>query len=265
MNTDEMAALYGTPVWERLRMHRNPIRMLFSPGVWASSWYLFSSFVLYIALFAVITSITVTSAALVIIWAGLPLLIGSAYFIRGCVVMERGRARVVVPEGLPVMPPVETGEGLFATLRAVWRDQITQRGLAQFTVLAVPLIVLDVVVWSIWVGFLGTVTVPIWYRYIPQTFDGQPTHGLTWGYFPHGPNGKDAIGFFIGSDLSATVAAAAGVVLLLAWNYVLVATARVHVSTVRSMVAGRDPLAAARRVLENPGPLNSQTHTSTAL
>jgi hypothetical protein len=261
MNTEDMASLYGTPIWKRLRMYRNPIRMLFSAGVWASAWYLLGSIVISIALFAIVTSITITSAALVIIWAGLPLLIGSAYFIRGCVVMERGRARAVIPEGLPAMPPVPTAEGFFPTLKAVWKDRITQRGLAHFTLLAVPLLVLDTIVWAIWVAFLGGVTVPIWYRYIPRTFNGRHMHGLEYGYFPNGPHGKDAIGFWIGSDLSATVAAVVALALLLAWNYVLVAAARVHTSTMRAVVAGRDPMAAARRVLDNPGPLSSPTAT----
>ena len=261
MNTEDMASLYGTPIWTRLRMYRNPIRMLFSAGVWASAWYLLSSMILCIVLFSVVTSISITSAALVIIWAGLPLLIGSAYFIRGCAVMERGRARAVIPEGLPAMTPVASAEGFFPTLKAVWKDRITQRGLAHFTLLAIPLLVLDAVVWTIWVAFLGAISVPIWYRYIPQTFDGQQMHGLAFGYFPHGPHHKGAIGYFVDSDLSAAVAAVIGVVLLLAWNYVLVATARVHASTVRSVVAGRDPMAAARRVLDNPGPLSSPTTT----
>jgi hypothetical protein len=257
VNAETMASLYGTPIWKRLRMYRNPLRMLFSGGVWASAWYLLTSLVVCLALFCVITTITVTSAALVIIWAGLPLLIGSAYFIRGCVVLERGRARAVVPEGLPALPPVETADGFFATLKAVWRDRITQRGLTYFTLLALPLFILDTVVWTVWVAFLGGVTVPIWYRYIPRTFEGHRYHGLEYGYFPHGPHGKDAIGFWIGSDQSATVAAVASLVLLLAWNYILVATARVHANTVRAVVAGRDPMAPARRVLEAPGPLST--------
>ena len=261
MNTEDMASLYGTPIWERLRMHRNPIRMMFSSGVWASAWYLLGSIVLCLALFCVVTTITVTSAALVIIWAGLPLLIGSAYFIRGCVVIERGRARAVVPEGLPDLPPVETTEGFFPSLKAVWKDRITQRGLTYFAFLALPLFVLDTIVWSIWVGFLGSVTMPIWYRYIPQDFDNHHMHGVQVGYFPHGPHSKGAIGFFIGSDLSAAVAAVVSVFLLLGWNYVLVATSRVHANTVRAVVAGRDPLAAARRVLEAPGPLSTQAGT----
>ncbi|ACU77530.1 hypothetical protein Caci_8715 [Catenulispora acidiphila DSM 44928] len=257
MNTEEMASLYGIPVWKRLRMYRNPVRMLFSAGVWASAWYLFSSMVVCTVLFCVITSITVTSTALVIVWAGLPLLIGTAYFIRGCAAMERGRARAVVPDGLPPMPPMDDAEGFFATLRASWRSRVTKRGLVYFSVLYVPLFVLDTVVWVVWVVFLAGVTVPIWYRYIPRTFDGRHMHGLEYGYFPNGPHGKDAIGFWIGSDLSAAVAAAAALVLLIAWNYVLVATARVHVSAVRATVVGRDPMAAARRVLDSPGPLST--------
>ena len=261
MNAEDMASLYGTPTWERLRMHRNPIRMMFSGGVWASAWYLFSSLIVCLALFCVVTTITITSGALVIIWAGLPLLIGTAYFIRGCVVMERGRVRVVVPEGLPALPPVQTAEGFFPTLKAVWKDRITQRGLTHFTVLGLPLFLLDTVVWTIWVSLLGTITVPIWWRYVPQDYDGRHLHGLQFGYFPHGPHSKGAVGFFIGSDLSATVAAVAGLVLVLAWNYVLVATARVHANSVRAVVAGRDPMAAARRVLEAPGPLSASAGT----
>jgi len=245
-------------------MHRNPIRMAFSAGVWASAWYLFSSIVISIVLFVVVTTMTVTSTALVIIWAGLPLLIGTAFFIRGCVVMELGRARAVVPEGLPALPPMSSAEGFFPTLKAAWRDRITRRGLAHFTLLFPPLLILDAVVFAIWVTFLGVISVPIWYRYIPTDFDHGRIHmhGLSWGYFPHGPHGPGGIGFWIGSDLSAAVAAVAGLVLFLAWNYVLVATARVHVNTVRGMVAGHDPLAAARRVLESPGPLSTASGTS---
>jgi hypothetical protein len=242
-------------------MYRNPLRMLFSAGVWASAWYLFGSVVLSVVLLSVVTSITITSAALVVIWVGLPLLVGTGYFIRGCVVMERGRARAVVPEGLPPLPPVSNAEGFFPTLKAIWKDRVTQRGLAHFTLLAIPLFLLDIVVWTIWVVFLAGVTVPIWYRYIPRSFHGQHWHGLEYGYFPNGPHGKDSIGFWIGSDQSATVAAVAALVLLLAWNYVLVATARVHVNSVHSVIVQRDPLASARRVLETPGPLNSATHS----
>ena len=256
MNTEDMASLYGTPIWGRLRMYRNPIRMLFSAGVWASAWYLFSSLVLSIVLFCVITSITVTSGALVIIWAGLPLLVGTAYFIRGCVVLERGRARAVVPEGLPALPPVPTAEGFFPTLKAVWRERITQRGLAHFTVLALPLFLLDTVVWTIWVALLEPSRSRSGGATSPRTTTASTCTVCSSATSPTVRTARARSGL-IGSDLSATVAAAAGLVLVLAWNYVLVATARVHTNSVRAVVAGRDPMAAARRVLAAPGPLST--------
>jgi hypothetical protein len=258
MTAPDARSLYETPIWTRLRMHRNPLRMAFSSGVWGSAWYLFSYLIVSTVLFCVVTTMTVTSGALVVVfWAGLPLLIGTAYFIRGCVVMERGRSRAVVPEGLPPMEPMNTGEGFLGNFKAVWQDGVTLRGLAHFTVLYVPLFVLDTVVFTVWLTFLAMITVPVWYRYIPLDFDGQTVHGLSWGYFPHGPHGKGAVGIFIGSDLSATVAAAVSLVLFLAFNYVLVATARVNVSALRVVVTGRDPLGPARRVLEAPGPLST--------
>ena len=264
MSTPDARSLYGgTPIWSRLRMYRNPVRMAVSSGVWASAWYLFSYLIVGTALFGAVVPITLTSAALVIIWAGLPLLIGAAYFIRGCVVMERGRARVLVPEGLPALEPMDAAEGFFANLKAAWRNRVTLRGLAHFTLLYVPLLALSAVVFAVWLAFLALITVPIWYRYLPYDFDGQRIHGMAWGYFPHGPHGKDAVGFWIGSDLSAAVAAVVALVLFLAWNYVLVATARVHATAMRAVISGTgDPLAPARRVLESPGPLSAASRAS---
>jgi hypothetical protein len=177
--------------------------------------------------------------------------------------MERGRARALVPEGLPALEPMGAAEGFFANVKAGWQNRVTLRGLAHFTLLYVPLFVLSTVVFAVWLTFLGLVTVPIWYRYLPYEFDGQRIHGMAWGYFPHGPHGKDAVGFWIGSDLSAAVAAVVALVLFLAWNYVLVATARVHVGAIRAIVSGHgDPLAPARRVLDSPGPLSAAPRAS---
>ncbi|NUP52072.1 MAG: sensor domain-containing protein [Catenulispora sp.] len=262
MSGQDLTRLYDAQAWTRLRMHPNPLRMAFSPGVWSSAWYLFSYLVVSTVLFSVVLTMTVTSACVAIIWLGLPLLIGTAYFIRGCVVMERGRARAVVPEGLPALEPMNTGDGFFGTLKAVWKDGLTQRGLVHFILLYVPLFALATGVFAIWLGFLAMITVPIWYRYIPFDFDGQTVHGMSWGYFPHGPHGKDAVGFFIGSDLSASVAAVVSLVLFLAWNYVLVAAARVHAVALRVVITGRDPLGPARRILESPGPLSSAAYVS---
>lgn len=239
-------------------MHRNPVRMAFSSGVWASAWYLLSYLVVGTVLFAVVLSMAAASVALSVLWAGLVLLMGVGLIVRGCVHLERGRARAVVPEGLPPIEPLRSGEGFFGTLSALW-DRTTWRGVAYFLGLWVPLFVLDLVTFVLWVVCLGVLSLPIWYRYIPNTFDnGSTAHGVVMGYFPDGPHGADKWGFFIGTNTSATVAAVVGLVLFLLWNYVLVAVARVNVNAVRMVVADvRDPLAEARHVLEVPGPLGS--------
>jgi hypothetical protein len=242
-------------------MYRNPLRMPFTAGVWAAAWYLFSYLVVGVIMFCVIVTAAATSAGLVVVWAGLPMLIGTAYFIRGCAGFERRRARVVVPEGLAPLEPVASAEGFFAILKAQWKDQTTLRGLAHFVFLFVPLFVLSSFVFFLWIGLLGMVSLPIWYRYIPQTFDnGTKAHGMAWGNFPNGPHSSGGWGFWIGSNGAAIVAALVGLVLFLAWNYVLVATARLHVASVRAMISDfRDPLAAAKRVLDTPGPLSAAT------
>jgi len=167
-----------------------------------------------------------------------------------------------VPEGLPAVDPAPSGEGVFGNLKALWRDRTTQRGLLHFVFLYVPLFVLNTVVFTVWLAFLGSVTTPIWYRYIPETFDnGVKAHGLSWGYFPNGPHGSGSWGFWIGSDQAAIVAALVSLVLFVAWNYVLVATARLNVSAVRALITDyRDPLADAKQVLHTPGPLSSTPH-----
>jgi hypothetical protein len=249
---------YGPTTWRRLRMYRSPVRMLFSAGVWASVWYLFSYLVIGSVLFSVIIAAASASIGLSILWAGLVLLMGVGFFVRGCVYLERGRARAVVPEGLPPVEPLRPAEGFFGTLSAIW-DRTAWRGVAYFLGLYVPLFVLDLVTVVLWLVFLGLVSLPIWYRYPPQTFDdGTTAHGVAFGYFPHGPHGAGSWGFWVGSTGSAAVAAAVGLVLLLAWNYVLVAVARTHVNAVRMVVSDlRDPLAEARHILEVPGPLGS--------
>ena len=166
---------------------------------------------------------------------------------------------MVVPEGLPELAPIPPSEGFFGLLKAQWADRTTQRGIVHFGLTFVPLYALTTLVFSVWVSLLGTITAPIWYRYIPVTFDnGTKAHGLAWGYFPNGPHGSGGWGVWIGSTGSATVAALVSLALLLAFNYVLVATARIHVNALRAVIADyRDPLAQAKQVLTTPGPLSA--------
>lgn len=258
MSAPTSAPLYRATIWSRLRMHRNPVRMAFSSGVWASAWYLLSYLVLGTALFAVVLATAAASLGLSVLWAGLVLLMGVGYLVRGCVYLERGRARAVVPEGLPPVEPLRPAEGFFNTLGGIW-DRTTWRGVAYFVGLYVPLFVLDLLVVVLWLVFLGLITLPVWYRYIPDHFDdGTTAHGVAWGYFPHGPHGSGGWGVWIGTTTAATVAAVVSLALFLLWNYVLVGTARLHVNAVRMVVADvRDPLAEAKHILEVPGPLGS--------
>jgi len=191
----ENGAIAMKQSWSRLRMYRNPLRMPFSSGVWAAAWYLLSYLFVGLAMFIVITTASAVSVSLVVIWAGLPMLIGTAYFIRMCAGFERSRARAVVPEGLAPLEPVAPAEGFFGILKTQWKDRTTLRGLLHFVFLFVPLFVLDSFVFFMWVGFLGVISLPIWYRYIPADFDnGTTAHGLSWATSPTGRTAPGAGG-----------------------------------------------------------------------
>ena len=125
----------------------------------------------------------------------------------------------------------------------------------------VPLFVLDTIVFTVWLTFLAGVTLPAWY-WAPRGNAGigytSPTtiHGVSLGYFPHGPNGRGAVGLYVDTLPKALLAAAVFLVLFLIFNYVLVITARAHAAVARSLLrAPADPLAEAKGVLAGPGPL----------
>jgi hypothetical protein len=125
----------------------------------------------------------------------------------------------------------------------------------------IPLTLLDTVVITIWATFLAGITVPVWYRFPRQTFDhGQAAHGLGFGYFPHGPHGPGAVGWFVATLPEALLTAAGALILFLLFNYVVILTARVHAQAARGLLrAPGDPLRPAREVLAGPGPLRPLT------
>jgi hypothetical protein len=53
------------------------------------------------------------------------------------------------------------------------------------------------------------------------------------GSFPHGPHGPGGHGFFIATLPQAFLAAAVSLIIFLIFNYVLVATARMHALVAR--------------------------------
>lgn len=85
-------------------------------------------------------------------------------------------------------------------------------------------------------------------------------HGVSLGYFPHGPHGSGGIGLYVDSLPKALLAAAVFLALFLLFNYVLVVTARAHARIARSLLsAASDPLEPAKQVLAGPGPLGPLT------
>ena len=246
----------------RLPLYRNPLRLAVSASPWRAAWYLsVYVFVTGWLLFTVAFTSAVTAAALVITLAGIPLLVAAAGVLRGCAEVERARLRRVLGEPAQGRYQPVTGLGILGQARARWRDPATWRDVAYLIGMWVPLLILDTVVISVWLTFLAGIALPAWY-WAPRGDAGlgytSPTtiHGVTLGYFPHGPNGPGGVGLYVDTLPKALLATAVFLVLFLIFNYVLVLTARAHAAVARSRLgAPADPLAEAKDVLAGPGPL----------
>jgi hypothetical protein len=246
----------------RLRLYRNPLRLAVSASPWRAAWYLaVYVFVTGWVLFSVAFTTAVTAAVFAITLAGIPLLAGAAAVLRGCAEVERVRLRRVLTEPTRGGYRPVTGKGIVAQVKTRWRDRAAWRDLAYLIGLWLPLFILDTIVFSVWLTFLAGITLPAWY-WAPRGNAGigytSPTtiHGVSLGYFPHGPHGRGAVGLYVDTLPKALLAAAGFCVLFLIFNYVLVITARAHVAVARSLLrAPADPLAEAKEVLAGPGPL----------
>jgi hypothetical protein len=252
----------GTARDTRLRLYRNPLRLAVSASPWRAAWYLAGYvFVTGWVLFAAAFTATVTAAVFTITLAGIPLLIAAAGVLRGCANVERARLREVLTERTRGRYRAVTRPGVMAQLKIRWQDPATWRDVAYLIGLWVPLFILDTVVFSVWLTFLAGITLPAWY-WAPRGNAGlgytsdTSIHGVTFGYFPHGPNGPGGVGLYVDTLPKALLAAAGFLVLFLIFNYVLVLTARAHAAVARSLLrAPADPLAEAKDVLAGPGPL----------
>lgn len=138
----------------RLRLYRNPLRLVVSASPWRAAWYLAGYvFVTGWVLFSVTFTATVTAAVLAITLAGIPLLVAAAGVLRGCASVERVRLRQVLCGPVrggyrPVSRP-----GVMAQLKTRWRDPATWRDVGYLIGLWLPLFVLDTVVFSVWLTF----------------------------------------------------------------------------------------------------------------
>jgi hypothetical protein len=227
----------------RVTLRRNPLRNVASPGPWLSTVYLLSYLPVGPLLFGGVLGVFVVSFLLNITWLGLPLLIGAAAIVRGAALVERRRAvlvgRVVEPRAQPVV-----ARGVFAKVRAAWRDPGTWRFCAYFVLFFPPLLILDVVAVVLWVTALAGVTLPIWFWSVPLELPGGGrTHGV-W------------LGFAVDSLPTALLSAVGFVVVALAFAYVVVGAALLHARVARSLLGPAvDPLAEAKRMLAESGPL----------
>jgi hypothetical protein len=258
MNTGAGSRSPGT----RLSLQRDPLRLALSGSPWRSAWFL----AVYVfatgwLLFAAAFTAAATAAVFAVTLAGIPLLTAAAGVLRGCANVERARLRQVLTEPVRGRYQPVTGAGVLAAASTRWRDRATWRDLAYLVGLWVPLAVLDTIVLSVWLVFLAGITVPVWY-WAPRGTgaigysNGTATHGLAFGYFPHGPHGPGGKGIFVDTLPSALLVAAIFLILFLLFNYVLVITARTHARVARAMLrAPADPLADAKDVLSRPGPL----------
>ena len=239
-----------------LALRRDPVRLLLSRGLWAGAGYLLAYQVTGWVLFSIALSVTLTGAVLCITLAGIPLLIAAAAIVRWCADVERARLLPFCGD-LGSHYRQQTATGLLTQVRARWQDPAIWRDIAYLIGMFLPLLTLDLIVLTVWLTLLAGITLPAWYWAPWQTAGGVRFHGYQLGYFPGGPHGHPAYGFYIDTLPKALLAAAAFAVAFLLFNYVLVATARAHVAVARNLLAPpRDPLRAAREVLGRPGPLS---------
>jgi hypothetical protein len=240
-----------------LILRRDPIRLAFSRGPWASAWYLLGYLLVGWVLFSVAFSVAVTGAMLSVTLAGLPVLVAAAATIRWCADVERARLRPFAQVRGGYQPVA--GRGVMVQLRTRWRDGATWRDIAYLIGMFVPLLGLDTIVLAVWLVLLAGITTPVWYWAPWQSVGGVRYHGYQLGYFPNGPHGGDSWWLYVDTLPKALATAAVCLVAFLLFNYVLVATARAQVAVARGLLhAPEDPLREAKEVLRHPGPLSSR-------
>jgi hypothetical protein len=246
----------------RPTLRHNPISLIFSPSLWQSAGYLFSYLLLSGALFAIALTSVTAALGLSITVVAIPLLVSAAFVVRGCAEVERGRLRQILAEPVRGYYRPPDGHGLWRQAKARWGESTIWRDLGYLVGLWPVLFTLDAFVLAAWLCCLAGVTLPLWYSHVTNfsvgvgdsTPHGSP--GVMIGYFPHGGSGPGAQGLYVDSLPHALLAAAGFAVLFLVFNYVLVATARLHGQVARALLRPpADPLAPAKAVLAAPGPL----------
>lgn len=250
----------------RLTLRHNPIGLVFSASLWLSAGYLLGYLLLSGVLFAIALTSLTTALALSITVVAIPLLVAAAFVIRGCAEVQRVRLRQVFAEPVRGYYRPPDGSGLWRQARARWGEGTTWRDLCYLLGLWPVLFTLDAVVFALWAIFLAGVALPLWYSQARGVCvgycNGPSVSGVLIGDYPHGPHVPGDHGLWVHSMSTALLVAAGFVILFLLFNYVLVATARLHAQVARAVLRRPDdPLAPARAVLAGPGPLGPLTGT----
>jgi hypothetical protein len=250
---------------ERLTLRMNPVRLAFSASPWLSLRFIVSYLAVSCVTFSVALTAACGAAALAVTVLAIPLLVAAAEVVHWCAAVERRTAAQLYPGPLTAAYLAPDGRGIWARAKAAWRDRAIWRELGYLLGLWVPLFGLDTIVLSVWLTLLAGITVPLWY-WAPRGTEmlgyvnGARVHGLAIGYFPHGATGPGSVGVYVDTLPKALLVAAAFAVGFLLFNYVLVATARMHGRVARALLRPpADPLEEVRSVLTGRGPLGPLT------
>ncbi len=245
------------PAASPLSLHRNPLRQACTASTWRAAWYLLAYQVIGWLLLGAALAAACGAAALALTLVGLPVLVAVAGFLHRCADVERARLRWVFGQPVPSRYRQPAAPSMMARAGARWKDVATWREFAYLTGLFVPLVIVGALVLTVWLTLALGVTLPLWYWAPVEHYPhGLAVHGVQLGYFPNGPSGPGAAGVYIDTLPRALLAAVACLVLFTAFSYVLVLTARTHASIARALLRPpEDPLAAAKDLLERPGPL----------
>jgi len=261
-----MSAAIGRarPTADRLVLRANPLRLVFSASLWRAAGFLITYMLIGGILFSISLAAGVVAVTLAVTIVAVPLLIGAAWVVRGCAGVERFRLRQVLREPVPVSYPAPQAAGMWQRAKSMWLASATWRDLAYLVGLWPVLLALDVAVFAVWAYLLAGITFPAWYSRVRGMCMGscssQNAPGLMIGHFPYGPHGLGADGIYVDSLHGALVVAAVCLILFLLFNYVLVATARIHGRVARALLRPPvDPLEEVRSVLTGPGPLGPLT------
>lgn len=236
----------------RMPRQGNPLRMLVSAAPWRATGYLAGHIVAGSVFFAVATAAVLVGIVFSQLTVTVALTIGSAWVVRCCAQVERGRA-VLVDAPIPYAYQEVTEPGLVGHLKARCTDPVLYRDCCYLILLHPFLLLLDVLTLTVWLPLLTGVSLPLWFWAVEsRQADGSFADGVRLGRSDGtGP------GIWIDTWPAALIASAVFLALAMYASYAVVAAARLHLTVAHTLLRPPpDPLAEAKHVLAAPGPLS---------